>query len=298
MKRVLLTVTLATMAGLAGGCGQSKPPAVSAGAPVAEATPLAHSSAAPNAFYLATGPLVVENQVDVAAQRDGVIVKTMAEPGTPVKPGQMLGLLDDRQIAADLDAAQANVQKITFNMQNWEAELQALRKDLERSQKMWDAQLITKEQLEHDQYKVAADEFQVQRERQALRQAQATAKSLQIELEKTRIRAPFSGMVARRYVRVGQKVANGDRTFWVTATGPLRVKFTLPERFLGRVKKGEQLTVTSPDLPDEKYTAKVIEFSPVVDPSSGTIEVLAELAGSPGELRPGMAAQVRIHNSR
>jgi len=169
---------------------------------------------------------------------------------------------------------------------------------LERSQKMWDAQLITKEQLEHDQYKVAADEFQVQREHQALRQAQSTAKSLEIELEKTRIRAPFSGVVARRYVRIGQKVAIGDRTFWVTATGPLRVKFTLPERFVGRVKKGEQLTVTSPDLPDKKYNAKVIEFSPVVDPSSGTIEVLAELAAPSGELQPGMTAQVRIHNPR
>jgi len=265
---------------------------------VVEAAPLAQNSAAPDAFYLASGPLVVENQVDVAAQRDGVIVKTMAEPGTLVKTGQMLALLDDRQIAADLDAAQANVQKITFNMRNWEADLQALRKDLERSQKMWDAQLITKEQLEHDQYKVAADEFQVQREHQALRQAQSTAKSLEIELEKTRISAPFSGVVARRYVRIGQKVAIGDRTFWVTATGPLRVKFTLPERFVGRVKKGEQLTVTSPDLPDKKYNAKVIEFSPVVDPSSGTIEVLAELAAPSGELQPGMTAQVRIHNPR
>jgi RND family efflux transporter MFP subunit len=115
-------------------------------------------------------------------------------------------------------------------------------------------------------------------------------------VEKARIAAPFNGLVARRYVRAGQAVAKGDRLFWVTAEGPLRLRFTLPEKFLGQLKKGQELPLTSPDVPQEKHSVKVMEISPVVDPASGTIEVLAELVGPAGNLRPGMAASVRIDN--
>ncbi len=295
MRRALGTALLITLAWLANGCSQSKPVAA---ASQPASVPAPDPARPPDDSLSISGPLVVENQVDVTARREGVVVKTLAEPGTRVRRGQVLGTLDDRQIAADLDAQTATVHRIEFNLKNWEADLQMLRVDLERSQKMWDAQLITKEQLDHDKYKVAADEFQVDRERQALRSAQATQRSLELELEKAHIIAPFDGIVARRYVRAGQRVAVGDRLFWVTAEAPLRVKFTLPERFYGRLRKGEELSLSSPDVPGERRRAKIISVSPVVDPASGTIEVMAEVAGPPGELRPGMTANIQLTDSR
>src|SRR5260370_28747774 len=108
--------------------------------------------------------------------------------------------------------------------------------------------------------------------------------------------APFDALVARRYVRAGQQVAKGDRLFWVTAEGPLRLRFTLAERFLGRLRKGQQVPLSSPDVPQGRYVAKVIEVSPVVDPASGTVEVLVEVVGASGQLRPGMTASVLLHN--
>jgi membrane fusion protein (multidrug efflux system) len=102
--------------------------------------------------------------------------------------------------------------------------------------------------------------------------------------------------VARRYVRAGQKVAVGDRLFWITATAPLRVKFTLPERFIGTIKPGSLLAVIGPDSPHEERQARVIQVSPVVDPSSDTIEVLAELQKPGSNLRPGMTVNIRIEN--
>jgi membrane fusion protein (multidrug efflux system) len=106
--------------------------------------------------------------------------------------------------------------------------------------------------------------------------------------------APFDGIVARRYVRVGQKVGLGDRLFWVTAEAPLRLRFALPETFIGQIAKGQNFEMTSPDLEGQQWRASVIEMSPVVDPSSGTIEVLCEVTGRTGGLRPGMSASVRI----
>ena len=280
------------------GCGESKPTQAAAPVPTVVNAASAQPAPPPDDSYTASGPLVVENQVDVAAQREGVVLRTMAEPGLRARKNQLLAELDARQISADLEAARAKTRSIEADLKNWEAEAKVLESDYQRAQKMWDAQIITKEQLEHARYKAESDQWDVKRAQELLVNAQDMERSLELELEKTRIRAPFDGIVARRYVREGQKVAIGDRLFWVTAEGPLRLKFTLPERFLGRVKKGEELWVTSPIVQDEKHKARVVQLSPVVDPSSGTFDVMVELVGPAPELHPGMTAAVRLTSLR
>ena len=94
----------------------------------------------------------------------------------------------------------------------------------------------------------------------------------------------------------GQSVTKGERLFWVTAEAPLEMRFTLAEKFFGRIHQGQQFEITSADTPNEKHLARVKEISPVVDPSSGTFEVLVELLGDRGSLRPGMTASVRVEN--
>ncbi len=64
------------------------------------------------------------------------------------------------------------------------------------------------------------------------------------------------------------------------------------------MKKGDELPVTASDGEQQKHTAKVLQVSPVVDPSSGTIEVLAEVVGAAADLRPGMTANVRLPNPK
>jgi membrane fusion protein (multidrug efflux system) len=303
MKRVLalaLPVTLAMILSLVlSSCSDSSDTSkVAAAAPVARPTTAIPTSPDDSAF-VASGPVVVENQVDVAALREGVIVSILAEPNTRVRKGQLLARLDDRQISADLDAASAKTRSIQANLKNWQAETKVLESDLARAQKLWEAGVFTKETLEHAQYKVEADKFEISRETEMLTNAQATERSLELEKEKTRITAPFDGVVARRYVRVGQKIGISDRLFWVTAVAPLEVKFTLPERFVGKLKNG---LIVSVELADSSspvhHTAAVTQISPVVDPSSGTIEVVARLQGEAPDLRPGMLATIRLANPK
>jgi len=291
--RLLLGFVLAVLAAaVLGGCSETKP--AEAGAPPSQTAAAAQPAAAKDDAVLASGPLVVENQVDVAAQREGVVVHIMAETGLRVKKNQLLAELDARQISADMEAARAKTRSVEADLKNWEAETKVLEADYQRAQKMWDAQLITKEQLDHARFKAESNQWDVKRCQELLDNARLTERSLELEVEKTRIRAPFDGIVARRYVRDGQNVAVGERLFWVTAEGPLRVKFTLPERYLGKVKKGEDLWLTSPGTEGEKHKARIIRLSPVVDPSSGTIDVLAEVLGPPGELHPGMTADIHL----
>ena len=276
------------------GCSDTKTVTQAAApAPVAKAAPKIET---PPAEFTASGPIVVENQLDVSAQREGVVTRVLADVGRHVRRGEALALLDDRQTAADRDAAKAKVKSLEADVKGWEYETKVLEADLDRDEQMMKAQLITQQQLEHARYKVEADKFETERSRQNLINAQASLQSLQLELEKTRVTAPFDGVVARRYVRAGQKVAVGDRIFWVTAVAPLRIRFTLPERFAGHLQMGDSLAITSADVPAELHDAKIISVSPVVDPASGTIEAVAEVVGSSGALRPGMTATVRLKN--
>jgi membrane fusion protein (multidrug efflux system) len=246
--------------------------------------------------FVASGPIIVEDQVDLAAQRDGVISEVFAEPGTSVKKGQLLAKMDDRQIAADLEAARAKTRSMEADLKNWQAEARVLEADYARAEKMWEAQIIPKEQLEHAKYKAESDEWDVKRVAELLANSKEVERSLELELEKTRITAPFNGVVARRYIRVGQNINKNDRLFWVTAISPLRIRVTLPERFLGRVKAGTRVGLTPAEAAgsSHRYRAKVIQVSPVVDPSSDTIEILAELYGDTVGLRPGMRADLHL----
>jgi membrane fusion protein, multidrug efflux system len=297
LKTTAKILPILTLALLQFGCSDSQPAEVKAAPrPVPNASTATPTVPDHELFFVASGPLIVEHQVDVAAQRDGVIAEVHAEPGLMVRKGQLLAQLDDRQITADLDAARARTRSTAADLKNWEAEAKVLDADAERARKMWEAQLITKEQYDHAHYKAESDQWDVKRAQEVLVNAQQTERSLELELEKTRVRAPFSGIVARRYVRAGQQVNRSDRMFWITKTSPLRVKFTLPERFAGKIKRGQTLEVTSVDSGGGKYSAKVSEISPVIDPSSGTIEVLAQLVGPTKDLRPGMTTNIRVPN--
>ncbi len=233
LNRTFLFVGLAALAGILG-CSDNK---TTVGSTPVIATP-AQKPADSDQELQISGPIVVENQVDLAAQRDGVVARIIADTGTMVHKGQLLAEMDDRQLSAERDAADAKAKSIAADVKNWEAEAKVQETDLARAQGMMKADLITKQELDHAQYKLTASQFEVEREKQNQQNAEASLRALQLEQEKMRIVAPFDGVVARRYVRAGQKVSKDDKLFWVTAVAPMKVKFALPEKFAGKVKTG------------------------------------------------------------
>jgi len=286
------------------GCGdsaQSTSPAAKTLNPtestLAAAKPDARAADSPDLMAV-TGPIIVEHQVEITAQREGIVQKIYFDAPARVKAGTLLAKLDDRQVTANLEAARAKSRSIAADLKNWESEARVLEADYGRAKQLWDLGLISQEQLEHARYKAESDKWDIQRVQETLNTSHHEELALELELEKLKVIAPFEGLIARRYVREGQNVAKGDRLFWVTAEAPLLVRFTLPERFFGRVKTGQILEVTSGDLAGEKRNAKVKQISPVVDPSSGTFDVLVELVGERGAFRPGMTAEVHLNTRR
>lgn len=300
-----LTVLVALVAArLTTGCSDNRPstPAVTNAA----STPNAHaasvgSKTAPmestDTGLTVNGPIIVEHQVELTAQRDGVLTKVYFDAPSRVKKATILAQLDDRQVAANLEAARAKSRSIAADLKNWQAEAEVLKADHVRAQRLWDLGLISEEQLQHAKYKAESDQWDIKRVEETLNTAHGEERSLELELEKTKISAPFDGLIARRYIREGQSVSKGDRLFWVTAETPLLLRFTMPERYFGHVRSSQVFEISSPDYPNETHTARVKQISPVVDPASGTFEVLLELTGDRGAFRPGMTASLKVENT-
>jgi membrane fusion protein, multidrug efflux system len=304
-RNLLLVVTIGTYA-LAGGCGDDRPVAPSttnaaSATPASSPAPTLVSAPTPAAAdietssLIVTGPIIVEHQLDLSAQRDGIVTKLFSDVSSRVKAGALMAQIDDRQIIANLEAARAKTRGIDAEIRDLKAEAEVIKADYGRAQRRWDLGLISEEELQHAKYKAESEEWDIKRVVEQRSTALQEERSLELELEKTRVTAPFSGLVARRYVREGQSVAKGDRLFWITAESPLMMRFTLPEKYFGRLRHGQKFEVTSDDVPGEKHTASVREVSPVIDPASGTFEVLVEFAADHGKFRPGMNAALHIN---
>jgi RND family efflux transporter MFP subunit len=299
--RSLIALLAVAAALLATGCGGTEPAASAVSNAAASPAPAAKAAPAVEAVdtsFVVSGPIIVEHQVEITAQRDGFLSKVLFDAPTRVRAGTILARLDDQQLSANLEAARAKSRSIEADLKNWQSEAEVLKADYGRQQNLWKLGLTSQEQLEHAKYKAESDQWDILRVRETLNTAHQEERSLELELAKTKITAPFDGLVARRYVREGQSVNKGDRLFWVTAEAPLLMRFTLPERYFGRVHRQQQFEIMSPNVPGEKHLARAKEVSPVIDPSSGTFEVLVELIGAPGSLHPGMTATIQVDNPR
>lgn len=300
--RSLIASIAVIAAFMVSGCGDAKPVAANLTNPVAtDALPSSKTNVVPDqtdTTLIVSGPIIVEHQIEMTSQLEGEVAKIFFDAPSRVKAGTILARLDDRQIRSNLEAARAKSRSIEADLKNWQSEAEVLKADYVRAQRLWDLGLTSEEQLQHAKFKAESDQWDIKRVQETLNNARAEERSLELELEKTTISAPFDGIIARRYIHEGQNVTKGERLFWLTAEAPLLMRFTLPERYFGRVKRDQEFELTSPDVPGEKHSARVKEISPVIDPSSGTFEVLLTLRGSAGAFHPGMTATLRVENPR
>jgi RND family efflux transporter MFP subunit len=303
------TCVLAAVAalGFIAGCNQGStaaPGPVLASSPAAPAAdPPSNPAAAPPAAapvtgegrgYTTVGPLIVEQQADVVAERDGRITAVKVEIGDHVKRGEVLALLDDRALQATRAERAARLDSLRAQIQTWQSEQKSNEADLRRADAMRAEKILDEEDWEHVQYKLAETKTQVTRYKADEAAAQAELRAADVELDQSHVTAPFDGVVGRRSVHQAQGVKKGDALFWITAQAPLRIIFTVPESAMTFFPRGAKLELTTADYPHLKQPASVFRVSPVVDPASGSIEVIGNLEKPSPLLKPGMSMQVKL----
>lgn len=297
MKRMQALLATLALAALTVACGSepASPPASAQASPAASSAPAVSSPAVPSNSSSNEGilsVLTVEHQVDILSQTEGVVVSIAADDGTAVSAGQTLAQLDDRELQARLERGRADLQIAETNVKYNEAELKAREAAHRRAQEMRELGLNSDADLEEAEFRAKASAYDLESWKTMVERNRADIHLLEIELERARILAPFSGVVARRYIRVGQKVRKDDPCFLLSQMAPLQVRFLVPET-APRPRPGESVHVTPVADSQRVYDARVLRVSPTVDAASGSYDVTAQLAGDDlGQLRPGMSVRV------
>ena len=276
-----------------GGAAASEVPAVPT------VTDSAHVPAAPSSIqdpksYSTSGPLVAEQQADVAAERDGRIDNIAVQMGDHVKQGELLAQLDDRAQRSICVSLKAHITSAQAEVTDWEAEEMSARADLRRADEMRAASIMTQEDWEHVKYKLDETIAEVARYHSEEAAAEADLSTANLQLEQTRIVAPFTGVIGRSSVRPAQEVKAGDVLFWITAEAPLHVLFTVPESVMAAFTAGKPLDLTTADYPGFHQAGRILRVSPVVDPASGSVQVIGAVVSPSRLLKPGMSMQVRL----
>jgi RND family efflux transporter MFP subunit len=243
--------------------------------------------------FSTTGPLVAEQQADIAAQRDGRVVEVAVDIGDHVRKGEVMALLDDRALRAACEEQKAKVASLEAQVKEWQSQQQVDEADLRRADALRADRILSDEDWEHVKYKLAETVSEVARYKADEAGAAANLEAANLQLGQSQIVAPFAGVVGRRSLRMAQEVKTGDVLFWITAVAPLHVLFTVPESEMGQFERGAGLELTTADYPELRQRARVYRVSPVVDPASGSVQVMGEVVDPSPLLRPGMTMQVR-----
>jgi membrane fusion protein (multidrug efflux system) len=218
------------------------------------------------ANYTGTATLEAEADAEVVARVGGEVEKILVEEGMAVRAGQVLAVLDGRQLR--LQTAQAR------------AQLAKLERDYKRQIELNQKGLIAANAFEGTKYDL--DNLRANYDLAAL------------QLSYTEIRAPFAGVVALRHIKVGQNLQPGVATFRVTNISPLKANVFVPERELRRLKPGQSAAVQVDALPGRNFPARVTLVAPTIDAQTATFKVTLQVADSAAELKPGMFARVAI----
>ncbi|HWW62867.1 MAG TPA: efflux RND transporter periplasmic adaptor subunit, partial [Thermoanaerobaculia bacterium] len=202
------------------------------------------------------------------------------EEGTRVHKGQPV-------LQIETDYTRINLQRAEADSARARAIAEDARRDLERKK-----DLIAKDSIPRATYD--RSEANYEQARAALQSAQAQAALLRQQLADATLRAPIDGVVAEKRADVGQRLGDNTVALVIVQTSPLKLRFRVPERYLGTVKRGQSVTASVDPYPNETFQGAVTVIGGVIDPATRTFPVETQFANRDGRLKPGLFARVEM----
>jgi membrane fusion protein (multidrug efflux system) len=228
----------------------------------------------------ATGQLVARSQAAVAAQVGGQVTAIPRDEGSAAAENDIVIEIDPER--RQLEAQSARAMLLQADAQAAEAQ-----RELVRMQKLHAQGVAADAKL--DQVRTGVSSATSARDA-----ARAQLGMAERSLQDSSVRAPFAGLVARRYVSEGEFVQPGQKLFDLVALDPIEVEFHVPEKESSRVAQDAPVAVRVAPFPNEAFQARVTLVSPTIDPTTRTLRVKAELPNADGRLRPGLFARADL----
>lgn len=210
--------------------------------------------------------LEAEQEVDLAAQAGGRIQRLLVRQGDRVRQGQLLLVLDQTQLRAEVASLRAQMQTNRLNFQRYQ--------DLARQG--------------------AASAIQRDEFRQAYIAAREALLAREADLAFKDLRAPIAGTVADLRVKQGDVIAAGVPLTRLIRNDRLLARIDVPAVYADRVRPGQRVLLLDPSRPQPLAEGRVLSQDPGVAPSSQTLLVKAAFANPEGSLRNGQRSRTRL----
>jgi membrane fusion protein (multidrug efflux system) len=212
-----------------------------------------------------SGSIEANEQIEIRSEVSGIVETILFSEGSQVSKGQVLLKVNDIELRAQL--AQAKTKE-------------SLASENERRAKL----LLQKEAISQEEYDIASADYRTTKSQTQLIQAQ---------IGKTSIRAPFSGKIGLRTISPGTYVTPTTMIANLVNTNPLKVTFSLPEKYASQISTGSNITFTVPNLTD-KFTAKIYALEPGIELATRTLKIRAITDNATGKLLPGTFATIEL----
>ena len=244
-------------------------------APVRYAEALAHSV---RSEVVLPGTVVARTSSVVASEVAGLVVELGAREGDAVRRGQLIAALRRQNLELQLAESQAELKEA-------QARLELARRSLERSQELFASGVVSRQQL---------DDAESEAEAWAGRVAASEAKIARLEddLTRSRIPAPFNGVIVAEHVDIGEWLDVGGAVVEMVSLDDLEVVTALPERYFERLRLGTSARVTFEALPGFEVGGQVSSIVPRADAQARTFPVKVRIANPEGRIGVGMLARI------
>ncbi len=230
-----------------------------------------------------SGTLRHEREASVRAQMAGSVLQTYADQGQSVATGTVLarieaGGTDDSYLSARSGVTAA------------ENSLAIANRELERARRLHEAGAIAERELEMARAAVTNS-------RAVLADARARMASAAKQLGNATVRAPFAGVVGQKSVSAGDVVQPGTLLYTVVDPGSMRLEAAIPVEQLRDVRVGLPVKFSVSGYGDREFLGRVTRVSPVVDPVTRQVQIVASIPNTGRALVGGLQATGRLSTS-
>ena len=198
---------------------------------------------------------------------DGEVVEILVEEGERVEEGQVLARLDG--------------ERLRLQMQKAKASLDMTSREYERFVSLRHRGLVSASAVEGLKFDVDA--------------LRATYELMRLNYHYTKVRAPISGVISSRDVKVGTHVDAGAPVFSITETSKLVAYLYIPQVELSRINTGDEVLVQADAIPGHEFRAKLSRISPTIDARNGTFRATVYIDNREQLLAPGMFSRFGIN---
>ena len=253
----------------------------------------------------ASGYVTARRQATVSSKVTGKVTEVLIEEGRKVKEGQVLARLDDSNVKANLDVAQAQLASAQAALAETEAQLKNADQEFQRTTELAKQHIASQSDLDLAESNAKALQAHLAQQKLDVIVAERQVAMWQQQMDDMIIRAPFDGVITTKDAQPGEMISPVSAGGGFTRTGigtivdmnSLEIEIDVNESYINRVEPGQPVEATLDAYPDWKIPCKVIAVIPTADRDKSTVKVRVAFDRLDPRILPDMSVKVGFHGN-